>query len=174
MQKKVTLSLDEKTYQKFKKFCRDNAIMSSKRLELEMLEILKSETKNDIGGHSFISNIPFVALEEKIINIYDKEIKQYRDKIIEIYKENVNGSRNIKRLDRDTLNYLLNNKEIKKYFNVVNNTVEYYVYCVMFMNFFKKYIIKNLALNLQQKIDVFKQQGLIDEEKGRKLVKINI
>jgi len=45
MQKKVTLSFDDKIYEKFKKFCRDNAIMLSKRLELQMIEIMQKEEK---------------------------------------------------------------------------------------------------------------------------------
>jgi hypothetical protein len=47
MQKKVTLSFDDKTYEKFKKFCRDNAIMLSKRLEIEMHEIMEKGGKDD-------------------------------------------------------------------------------------------------------------------------------
>jgi hypothetical protein len=43
MQKKVTLSFDDKIYEKFKKFCNDNAIMLSKKLELEMLKIMKEK-----------------------------------------------------------------------------------------------------------------------------------
>jgi len=41
MQKKVTISIDSETYKKFKKFCRDNAIMLSKKIELDMKEIMK-------------------------------------------------------------------------------------------------------------------------------------
>lgn len=41
MNKKVTLSFDDKIYEKFKKFCRDNAIMLSKRLEIEIERIMK-------------------------------------------------------------------------------------------------------------------------------------
>lgn len=33
MQKKVTLSLDDKTYKEFQKFCEDNDLMLSKRIE---------------------------------------------------------------------------------------------------------------------------------------------
>jgi len=47
MQKKVTLSFDKKVYENFKKFCRDNAIMLSKRLELEMDRIIKKGVKKD-------------------------------------------------------------------------------------------------------------------------------
>ena len=43
MQKKVTLSFDNKVYEKFKKFCNDNAIMLSKKLELCMEEIMKDK-----------------------------------------------------------------------------------------------------------------------------------
>jgi len=45
MQKKVTLSFDDKIYEKFKKFCRDNAIMLSRRLEIEMESVMKKEEK---------------------------------------------------------------------------------------------------------------------------------
>jgi hypothetical protein len=48
MQKKVTLSFDNKIYEKFKKFCRDNAIMLSRKLELDMERIMKGkEVKNE-------------------------------------------------------------------------------------------------------------------------------
>ena len=40
MQKKVTLSFDSKVYEKFQKFCRDNAIMLSKKVELEKERIM--------------------------------------------------------------------------------------------------------------------------------------
>ena len=40
MHKKVTLSIEDKVYEKFKKFCEDNAIMLSKRLEIEMKKIM--------------------------------------------------------------------------------------------------------------------------------------
>ncbi len=43
MQKKVTLSFDDKIYEKFKKFCRDNAIMLSRRLEIEMQRMMEKE-----------------------------------------------------------------------------------------------------------------------------------
>ena len=42
---KVTLSFDDKIYEKFRKFCRDNAIMLSKKLELEMQKIMEKEEK---------------------------------------------------------------------------------------------------------------------------------
>jgi hypothetical protein len=45
MQKKVTLSFDDKIYEKFKKFCRDNAIMLSRRLEIEMQKIMEEFEK---------------------------------------------------------------------------------------------------------------------------------
>jgi len=47
MQKKVTLSFDKKVYDNFKKFCRDNAIMLSRKLELEMERIMKKGVKKD-------------------------------------------------------------------------------------------------------------------------------
>jgi len=45
MKKKVTLSLDSKIYQDFQKFCEENAIMLSKKIELIMQEILKNKKK---------------------------------------------------------------------------------------------------------------------------------
>ena len=43
MQKKVTLSLDSKVYSDFQRYCQENAIMLSKRIELEILKIIKKE-----------------------------------------------------------------------------------------------------------------------------------
>jgi hypothetical protein len=45
MQKKVTLSLDDKIYLQFQKFCEDNAIMLSKKIELIMKDIIKKGEK---------------------------------------------------------------------------------------------------------------------------------
>jgi hypothetical protein len=45
MQKKVTLSFDDKLYEKFKKFCNDNAIMLSRKLELEMEKIMEEKER---------------------------------------------------------------------------------------------------------------------------------
>lgn len=45
MKRKVTLSFDDKTYEKFKKFCNDNAIMLSRRIEIEMERIMKEVKK---------------------------------------------------------------------------------------------------------------------------------
>jgi hypothetical protein len=47
MQKKVTLSFDKKVYENFQKFCKANAIMLSKKLELEMERIIKNGVKKD-------------------------------------------------------------------------------------------------------------------------------
>jgi hypothetical protein len=41
VKKKVTLSIDNKVYTQFQKYCDDHAIMLSKRIELFMLEMLK-------------------------------------------------------------------------------------------------------------------------------------
>lgn len=38
MQKKVTLSIDDKTYRDFQRYCNENAIMLSKKIELFMKE----------------------------------------------------------------------------------------------------------------------------------------
>ena len=49
MQKKVTLSFDKKVYENFKNFCRNNAIMLSRKLKIEMEKIMKKGKggKND-------------------------------------------------------------------------------------------------------------------------------
>ena len=44
---KVTLSVDSKVYSEFQKYCGRNAIMLSKRLELEMDKIMKKGVKKD-------------------------------------------------------------------------------------------------------------------------------
>ena len=41
--KKVTLSLDEKTYSEFQKFCKENDIMLSKRIERLMKKHMEKE-----------------------------------------------------------------------------------------------------------------------------------
>ena len=43
MKKKVTLSIEDKIYNRFQKFCEENAIMLSKKLELDMEKIMKEE-----------------------------------------------------------------------------------------------------------------------------------
>jgi hypothetical protein len=43
--KKVTLSLDAKVYSEFQKFCEENAIMLSKRIEIFMKELLDKSKK---------------------------------------------------------------------------------------------------------------------------------
>jgi hypothetical protein len=45
MQKRVTISLDDKLYLKFQKFCEDNDIIVSKRIERLMNEMLESPDK---------------------------------------------------------------------------------------------------------------------------------
>ena len=46
MQKKVTLSLDSETYSKFQKFCNENDIMLSKRIE----RLIKNHLDEDKKG----------------------------------------------------------------------------------------------------------------------------
>ena len=41
--KKVTLSIDQAIYDAFQKYCEDNAIMLSKRIELFMKELLEKK-----------------------------------------------------------------------------------------------------------------------------------
>lgn len=41
--RKVTLSVDSKTYKDFQKFCEDNAIMLSKKIELIMKKIVEEK-----------------------------------------------------------------------------------------------------------------------------------
>lgn len=47
MQKKVTLSINSKTYSEFHKYCDDNAIMLSKKIEIFIKDFLESENKTD-------------------------------------------------------------------------------------------------------------------------------
>ncbi|MCK4589618.1 MAG: hypothetical protein KAT77_04185 [Nanoarchaeota archaeon] len=42
MKQKVTLSIDSKTYSKFKQYCEENAIMLSKKVELWMSKEMES------------------------------------------------------------------------------------------------------------------------------------
>ena len=44
--KKVTISLDSKTYNEFREYCDDNAIMLSKKIELWIKDFL-NEVKNE-------------------------------------------------------------------------------------------------------------------------------
>lgn len=43
MQKKVTLSFDEKVYEKFRKFCNENGLMLSRTLEIGMINKMEKE-----------------------------------------------------------------------------------------------------------------------------------
>ena len=45
MKKKVTLSLDDKVYGNFKKYCEENAIMLSRRIEIAMGKIMEDENE---------------------------------------------------------------------------------------------------------------------------------
>jgi hypothetical protein len=50
VKKKVTLSLDSKTYSEFRDYCDENAILLSKKIELWILDFMqknKKENKND-------------------------------------------------------------------------------------------------------------------------------
>lgn len=46
MKKKVTLSLDSNVYKKFQKYCDDNAIMLSKKIELVIVEIMDDKKED--------------------------------------------------------------------------------------------------------------------------------
>jgi len=45
VQKNVTLSLDEETYEKYKDFCKKNAVALSRSIEVFMEDKLKKEEK---------------------------------------------------------------------------------------------------------------------------------
>ena len=45
MKKKVTLSLDDKVYKNFQKYCEENAIMLSKKVEIIMGKIMEEDLK---------------------------------------------------------------------------------------------------------------------------------
>lgn len=46
MQKRVTLSLDDKVYRDFQRFCEENDIIVSKRIERLMSEMLIKKSKD--------------------------------------------------------------------------------------------------------------------------------
>jgi len=48
--KKVTLSLDSKVYDEFQEYCRNHAIMLSKKIELWMIDSLKEGVKKEKDG----------------------------------------------------------------------------------------------------------------------------
>lgn len=50
MNKKVTLSIDEKTYSEFQKYCEENAIMLSKKIELWIQDFLASSINEGKKG----------------------------------------------------------------------------------------------------------------------------
>ena len=50
MQKKVTLSLDSETYAEFQKFCEENDIMLSKRIERLIKKHLDEKENSGEGG----------------------------------------------------------------------------------------------------------------------------
>ncbi len=45
VKKKVTLSLDTGTYDEFRKFCEENAIMLSKKIELWIKDFLRNKKR---------------------------------------------------------------------------------------------------------------------------------
>ena len=45
MKRKVTLSLDDQVYKKFQKYCEENAIMLSKKVEIIMGKIMAEDSK---------------------------------------------------------------------------------------------------------------------------------
>jgi hypothetical protein len=45
--KKVTISLDAKTYDEFRKYCDDNAIMLSKKIEIWINEFMQDKKKKE-------------------------------------------------------------------------------------------------------------------------------
>ena len=52
MQKKVTLSFDDKVYAKFQKYCAENDIMLSKRIERLILDHLNNANKSIGSNHA--------------------------------------------------------------------------------------------------------------------------
>ncbi|MDP2673046.1 MAG: hypothetical protein Q8O84_04505 [Nanoarchaeota archaeon] len=54
MKKKVTLSIDAKTYEGFQKYCEENAVMLSKKIELWIKDFMGGERLH--GGQNFTKN----------------------------------------------------------------------------------------------------------------------
>lgn len=72
--KKVTLSLDDKVYANFQKYCEENAIMLSKKIELFILEFLKNSSKNKKTSLFFIFFIGLLLMQISFVsaNIIDR------------------------------------------------------------------------------------------------------
>ena len=51
MQKKVTLSVNEEVYREFQKYCEENAILLSKKVENVMQDIMKGEAGKEKSIH---------------------------------------------------------------------------------------------------------------------------
>lgn len=52
LQKKVTISFDDKVYAKFQKYCAENDIMLSKRIERLILDHLNNANKSIGSNHA--------------------------------------------------------------------------------------------------------------------------
>ncbi len=59
--KKVTLNIDSKVYDSFKSYCERNAIILSKKIEIAMVELLKTTKKIKFAAIFFILAFSFVA-----------------------------------------------------------------------------------------------------------------
>ena len=61
MQKKVTLSIESRTYEEFRRFCEENAIMLSKKVEIFMKDSLKAKKSKIVTSIFAILIIGFIA-----------------------------------------------------------------------------------------------------------------
>ncbi len=61
VKKKVTLNIESKVYDSFKDYCEKNAIVLSKKIEIVMLELLKTTRKVKFAAILFILAFSFVA-----------------------------------------------------------------------------------------------------------------
>lgn len=87
--KKVTLSIDSKTYKDFQKYCEDHAIMLSKKIELIMKEIMKGKGKKFLFMSIF--SLVFTILLVGFVNAEIVDRGSYWDN-----NENVDGSNTLK------------------------------------------------------------------------------
>ncbi|MBR9705005.1 DNRLRE domain-containing protein [Candidatus Pacearchaeota archaeon] len=78
--KKVTLSIDTKIYDDFQKYCEENAIMLSKKIELIMKDMLKNKKKLLNMFLSFFVILVFISLFVGLISSQVFEMGEYWNK----------------------------------------------------------------------------------------------
>ena len=70
--KKVTLSIEEDVYNNFQKYCEENAIMLSKKIELFIIEFLKQSLKNKRASLFLVLFVGFLLMNVVSADIIDR------------------------------------------------------------------------------------------------------